>query len=169
MRCVGGSAAAPPQTPQPTSAWRSMSRELIHEQHAPMRTTGRQAGSSSIFLRPSRLPVFLLHFSLSLLGCGKSPSSTAAKSVESAAPDAAIVLPAPEPLAQDLWSRAKDNVTSDDGDDLARLADREGMLGILARAEDPAWRMTAIRAMPYVDGFEPLPWLAGIARGASND
>src|SRR5262249_599430 len=124
---------------------------------------------------PSRLPVFLLHLSFSLLvvsGCGKNASTSGAASAKpaaSAVPDAAVALPQGEPLASDLWARAKDNVARGDGDDLARLGDREGMRGTLARADDPAWRLTAIHAMAYVDGFEPLPWLAAIAAAPQNE
>jgi len=143
------------------------------------RTTRRIASRPPLIphpSHPSRLRAVLLPFSLSLLvviaGCGKSASTSGAASAKPAAsapPDAAVVLPQAEPLASDLWARAKDNVTTGDGDDLARLADREGMRGILARADDPAWRLTAIHAMAYVDGFEPLPWLAAIAAAPQND
>lgn len=111
--------------------------------------------------------------------CGKSASSkasgapsagTSASVGKPATPAAsAAFVPESAPVAEDLWTRAKENVASGDGDDLARLADREGMTGILARSEDPAWRATAIRAMGYTGGFDALPWLAGVARGASND
>jgi hypothetical protein len=72
-------------------------------------------------------------------------------------------------VAADLWTRAKANIETGDGDDLARLADHEGMTGILARADDPAWRATAIRALAYVDGFDAFPWLAKVAKGEPND
>ena len=74
------------------------------------------------------------------------------------------MLGALEGPALDLWTRAK----AGDADDLARLADREGASGLVARAsEDAAWRLAAIRAMAFVDdpgAFEALPSLARAAR-----
>jgi hypothetical protein len=125
-------------------------------------------------MTPSRLPAFLLHFLVVTAACGKSASSAApgVSSGESKSAPSAVVeagAPAIDPVALDLWTRAKDNVATGDGDDLARLADRENLSGLLARAEDPAWRATAIHAMAYVDGFEALPWLAKVARAAPNE
>jgi hypothetical protein len=93
-----------------------------------------------------------------------SASSSSAAGLSSSATDASPALDALEGPALDLWTRAK----AGDADDLARLADREGAAGLVARASEGAtWRLAAIRAMGFVDdpgAFEALPLLARAAR-----
>jgi len=90
-------------------------------------------------------------------GGAPSASASAASSAET---DAEPM----DPRDADLWARAADG-----GDeDLARLADREGSVGLVERGADPARRMTAIRALAYVHDFVALPWLAEIAEGKDD-
>lgn len=63
----------------------------------------------------------------------------------------------------ELWGRAKEG----EGDDLARLADYVGSVGLVERGADPALRATAVRALAFVHDFAALPWLASV--GADRD
>lgn len=102
------------------------------------------------------------------VACGRASTSApiAASVAPSGAPpasaSASIDAEASEPLdprEAELWALAADG-----GDeDLARLASREGSVGLVERGAEPARRMTAIRALAYVHDFVGLPWLAEIA------
>ena len=75
-----------------------------------------------------------------------------------------VVGAAREPELVDLWTRASDG----EGDDLARLADREGSVGLIERAVDPALTRTSILALAYADGYAGLPFLAATAGGENE-
>lgn len=73
--------------------------------------------------------------------------------------------PPPAPADADLvWARAKDGEV----EDLARLAQREGSVGLAEAAAQADRRLTAIRAMAYVEGAEALPWLANVATSGND-
>ena len=100
------------------------------------------------------------------LGCPKktAPTDAAPAAFVPLAADAAP--PARSPEVDDLWARAND----EDGgteDDLARLARREGVAGLIERGAHPAWRRAAARALGQTRGFSALAWLAEV--GASDD
>jgi hypothetical protein len=94
-------------------------------------------------------------------------SAASATPSASAAASAMLDVDAGEPMDPrdaELWSRAANG-----GDeDLARLADREGSVGLVERGAVSAFRATAIRALAFVHDFEALPWLAEIAAGADD-
>jgi hypothetical protein len=81
--------------------------------------------------------------------------------VDAASPLVAAGTDAPR---EALWVDAR----SGEGGDLARLADHEGVDGLIARAGgEPEWRLVALRAMafaPEPGAFAGLPWLAEAAR-----
>ena len=56
-----------------------------------------------------------------------------------------------------------------DPEELARLADLVGCEGLRERADVPALRPTALRAMQYCRDFSELPWLAEVATTGSDD
>ena len=103
---------------------------------------------------------------LALVASSKSQASTA-----DGAPDGGGWVASSDPAVEALWVRAMSDAGS--GDDLARLADREGGGGLAARGSvDAATRMTALRAMafaPEPQVFEGLPFLADVARGTNDD
>jgi hypothetical protein len=69
-----------------------------------------------------------------------------------------------DPRVEELWTRAKEG----EADDLARLADREGVLGLEERGRESAYRLTALRAMGYTASLEGLPWLGEVATEGSD-
>jgi len=86
-------------------------------------------------------------------------ASTDAGPREAAAPVEAA------PAEVDLvWARARDGEV----EDLSRLAQREGSAGLAEAASQPERRLTAIRAMAYVEGAEALPWLANAATSGNE-
>jgi hypothetical protein len=65
------------------------------------------------------------------------------------------------------WAAAE---TKDhDPEDLARLADLVGCVGLRERADQAELRGTAIRAMEYCGDFSELPWLAEVATAGSDE
>ncbi len=70
-----------------------------------------------------------------------------------------------DPRLEELWARARDG----EADDLARLADREGSLGLEERAEAGAHRATALRAAGFAGTLEGLPWLASVAANGTDE
>ncbi len=98
-----------------------------------------------------------------LAGCPKAtaPTDAGAGAVfVPLPPDAGA--PARAAEVDDLWARAGD----EDGgvpDDLARLAQREGVAGLIERGAHPALRRTAARALGYTPGFGALAWLGAVA------
>ncbi len=104
-----------------------------------------------------------------LAACPKNTAPTeagAAAVLVPLAPDAAA--PARSPEIDDLWARAED----EDGgvpDDLARLARREGVAGLIERGAHPALRRTAALALGYTDGFSAMAWLGEVAGGEADD
>jgi hypothetical protein len=106
-----------------------------------------------------------LILALLLVACGKTSGDASKAEV-----DAAPVYVSPDPAVEALWVRAAQD--GGDGDDLARLADREGASGLAARGEtDPAMRAVAVRAMgfaPEPGMFEGLPLLAEVAAGKDD-
>jgi hypothetical protein len=56
-----------------------------------------------------------------------------------------------------------------DAEELVRLADLVGCVGLRERADDPERRMTALRAMPYCGDFSELPWLAQVGTTGKDD
>jgi hypothetical protein len=106
--------------------------------------------------------------SLGLGACGKKAADGGAGGIADV--DAAPFYVSPDPTVEALWVRAQDG---GEGDDLARLADREGASGLAARgATDPAMRAVALRAMAFAPEpgmFEGLPLLAEAAAGKSDD
>jgi hypothetical protein len=66
---------------------------------------------------------------------------------------------------EELWTRAVDG-----GDDeLARLAEAEGVGGLEERATSPRHRVTALRAMAFAPGLSALPTLGGAAEHGSAE
>jgi hypothetical protein len=63
-----------------------------------------------------------------------------------------------DPREIEAWARA----TQGDEDELARLATSIGCAGLRERAEVPALRVTALRAMGACDDFSELAWLATV-------
>ncbi len=102
---------------------------------------------------------------LLLVACGKTSGDASKAEV-----DAAPVYVSPDPAVEALWVRAAQD--GGDGDDLARLADREGASGLAARGEtDPAMRAVAVRALAFAPEpgmFEGLPLLAEVAAGKDD-
>jgi len=104
---------------------------------------------------------------LGLGGCGRAQTSTAGTPASAAPANDGAASSAANPSSEQLetlWAQAKDG----EPDELARLAHKEGALGLVERGANPAWRETAIRALAYADGWAGLPWLAEIADGANE-
>jgi hypothetical protein len=101
-------------------------------------------------------------------GSGASTSASTTTATSSSAAPASSALAPLDGMALDLWARAKDG----EADDLARLANREGGGGLVTRASaEPAWRLTALRAMAYAEEpgvFAEFPWLTRAAKGADE-
>ena len=110
--------------------------------------------------------------------CGRGSSATPASTAKSQAseqPSAAITtvqddgaVSPMDPQLADLWERARSKDSA--VDDLARLAKREGSVGLAERGQsDAALRLTALRAMAFTDDFVGLPWLADIGANAGDE
>jgi hypothetical protein len=110
--------------------------------------------------------VAMIAMGTALVACSKSQASTGDGSI-----DAGATFAASDPVIEALWARARGD--AGEPDDLARLADREGASGLVARANaDPASRLTALRALAYApepQAWEGLPLLAEAARAPSDD
>ncbi len=110
-----------------------------------------------------RAAAAVVAISATLLGCPKNTAPTeagAAAVLVPLAPDAAP--PARAPEIDDLWARAGDE-DAGAADDLARLARREGVAGLIERGAHPALRRTAARALGFTDGFYAFSWLGEVA------
>ena len=70
-----------------------------------------------------------------------------------------------EPMEAEAWARAVSGVD----EDRMRLADLVGCDSLRERADVPAQRSTAIRAMSFCTDFSQLPWLASIASTGRDD
>ena len=110
------------------------------------------------------------------LGCPKGAAQTDAgpPSIAQAMP-ASAAPPARPPEIDALWVRAKEAASPDAGedadtlaDDLARLARREGVAGLIERGAHPTWRNVAAQAMGYTDGFSAMAWLGEVAAGPDD-
>jgi hypothetical protein len=107
----------------------------------------------------------------SAAACGKKAPSRAASPSDMALADDGEGMEAHPRLAPmsaaeaDAWARA----ASGDEEDRMRLFDLVGCTGLRERADEPARRMTAIRAMAYCVDFTELPWLVSIATHALDD
>jgi hypothetical protein len=100
---------------------------------------------------------------LAAAACGKSgPASSLAVDETEAEPDAGGLPLDPREAAQ--WGEALQG----DPEELMRLADLVGCVGLRERASRPEFRATAIRAMEYCPDYSGLPWLAELA-AAKND
>jgi hypothetical protein len=100
---------------------------------------------------------------LALLACRKGAAQADAGAADAVLPGAPEPKVERTPQEEDLWARAAEG----EADDLARLANREGALGLMDRGRDPRFRATAFRAAAYLDDFTVLPWLAD--EGASRE
>ena len=98
-----------------------------------------------------------------LVGCPKNTGTAdaAAGSVYAPLPPDAAP-PARAAEVDDLWARAQDEDAGVE-DDLARLARREGVAGLIERGAHPQLRRTAARALAYTEGFGALAWLGEVA------
>jgi surface antigen len=108
---------------------------------------------------------------LLLVACGRSqpagpapPAATLSASASaSAASEHKLEL---EAQLAELWKMAKDG----EGDDLARLARREGSTGLMEKGQaDASLRLTALRALAYAPDFVALPWLGHMALTGSSE
>lgn len=100
--------------------------------------------------------------------CGRGQTSTAGTPASGAAAADGSAPAAPGASTEQLdaqWARAKEG----EADELARLARKEGALGLVERGSANAeWRETAIRALAYADGWAGLPWLADVGAAADE-
>jgi hypothetical protein len=112
-------------------------------------------------LRP--LPFFALAALSCHHGAATATPTSGEAGVEVPAEGPAVAVPR-DPLVQDLWEKAADGEFGD----LARLRDREGDLGLLERAGDPQYRMTALAALGCGEDFTALPFLAETAAGGND-
>jgi hypothetical protein len=109
---------------------------------------------------------FLLPFSfiLSLSSCSSCSRASSGAAEAGAAPvasEAAEVGAPMDPREAELWQRAGGG----EGDDLARLVDYEGCVGVVERGRDDAsLRPTAVRAVAYCRDMVALPWLAEVGQ-----
>ncbi|WP_394839393.1 hypothetical protein LVJ94_21135 [Pendulispora rubella] len=116
-------------------------------------------------------PRFILLAAIALAtACGRGQTSTAgapASGSSSAAADGSAPAP-PGASSEQLdaqWARAREG----EADELARLARKEGALGLVERGSANAeWRETALRALAYADGWAGLPWLAEVGAGTNE-
>jgi len=101
---------------------------------------------------------------LALAGCPKNTAPTdAGAGAAIYAPLAADAAPpARAPEVDDLWARAADE-DAGAADDLARLARREGVAGLIERGAHPTLRRTAALALGYTQGFSAMAWLGEVA------
>jgi hypothetical protein len=98
-----------------------------------------------------------------VVACSKSSAqSVAATSVD----DSPQAVQAPmDPMEAEAWGRAQAGAD----EDRMRLVDLVGCEGLRERAEVPARRSTAIRAMSFCPDFSELPWLASVATSGHDD
>jgi hypothetical protein len=101
----------------------------------------------------------LLAALLSGCTCGKSDASAGGEGGIADAFSAEVSIERPADVEQ-VWTDAKDG----DEAELARLADREGPMGLVERSVDARYRLTALRAMGYTDGYVALPVLGNAAK-----
>jgi hypothetical protein len=94
-----------------------------------------------------------------------SKSSAQAGSATSAGDSVEAVPSAMEPMEAEAWARAISGLD----EDRMRLVDLVGCDSLRERAEVPAQRPTAIRAMSFCTDFSQLPWLASIATTGGDD
>jgi hypothetical protein len=106
---------------------------------------------------------------LLVAACGRSSSPNASLAAAGppvvAAEEVGPLLPMDEREAAQ-WAAASEN--EGDPDDLMRLADRVGCVGLRERASRAEFRFTALRAMEYCTDFSELPWLAQVGTGGSD-
>jgi hypothetical protein len=97
-----------------------------------------------------------------LSACGKTsaPSAAAFSTGESAQESQTPM----NPIEVEAWARATDGGE----EERMRLHGLIGCTGLRERADRPAHRLTALRAMKYCDDFSELPWLASIAASAKD-
>ena len=105
----------------------------------------------------------LLGVALGTSGCPKKTAPVAEAGPVDAGVEAGVL--AGDPRLEELWARARDG----EADDLARLADREGSLGLEERGTDPVARLTALRAAGFAGDLEALPWLAEIGTSDTDE
>ena len=94
--------------------------------------------------------------------CGGDGPVDGAAAWLDASPDANVARSA---QLEELWTRAKDG----DDDELARLAQKEGVHGLEERAASPQYRVTALRAMAFTPGFSSFATLGGAAEKGTDD
>jgi hypothetical protein len=70
-----------------------------------------------------------------------------------------------DPMEAEAWARAQSGAD----EDRMRLADLVGCEGLRERADVPAQRSIAIRAMHFCSDFSELPWLASVAASGRDD
>ncbi len=99
------------------------------------------------------------------VGCRKpQPDAAGASLASSAAAVSSAGIGQAAGLEQ-AWARAAEG----DEEDRMDLAAREGALGLLEAARDPARRRTALVSMGKARGFAQLPYLANVARASADD
>ena len=98
------------------------------------------------------------------VGCSSCKGADGSGDAADAAAVEAAVIPVVTRTPEDerLWVEAKDG----DEDELRRLAAREGATGLVERSTDAAFKVTALRAMAYAEGFAQLPALGAAAATA---
>ena len=108
----------------------------------------------------------LLAFALVLGGCtcGKAQPAADGGVAESSEAAAQAEIVGRPPQVEQLWSDAREG----DETELARLADREGAAGLVERASDPRFRVTALQAMGSSRGFAALPTLGLAAKNGAE-
>jgi hypothetical protein len=98
-----------------------------------------------------------------VVACSKSSAQGVAAVATADSPAEA---PAPmDPMEAEAWARAQSGAD----EDRMRLVDLVGCDSLRERAEVPAQRSTAIRAMSFCSDFSELPWLASIATSGRDD
>ncbi|WP_394850141.1 hypothetical protein LZC95_22120 [Pendulispora brunnea] len=105
----------------------------------------------------------------SATACGRGRTSTAGTPSSSTPGAVDGAAPAPPGASSEQldaqWARAREG----EADELARLARKEGALGLVERGSANAeWRETALRALAYADGWAGLPWLADVGAGTNE-
>jgi hypothetical protein len=120
----------------------------------------------------TRLALSLVVIACGAGACGKGSAGTAPAASSSAravtdavAAGAQTGAPGEDAHIADLWTRAADG----DADDLARLSERVGSDVLLESSMSPARRMTAIRALGYVDDFTALSFLAAVGATGTDE
>jgi hypothetical protein len=100
-----------------------------------------------------------------VVACSKSSAQGVAAVATGDSPENAPA-PAPmDPMETEAWARAQSGAD----EDRMRLADLVGCESLRERAEVPAQRSTAIRAMRFCTDFSELPWLASIATSGRDE